>query len=168
MRIFRASCLVAAMGLSLIGLGACSRSGDKAAPEAVANPTKATEIRVGDLVLTKYAIRATLGNGTTSAAYVTIENTGKADDILLGATCTCDTSTSLHTMSMDGGMMNMGDAPNGLPVLAGKTLILAPSGNHIMLESLKTKLNEGTTQVITLNFEKAGKLDVTMPVTNTP
>ena len=41
---------------------------------------------------------------------------------------------------------------------------MKPGGVHVMLMGLKAPLKEGESIVITLTFEKAGKLDVTVPV----
>jgi hypothetical protein len=39
-----------------------------------------------------------------------------------------------------------------------------PGGMHIMLVGLKQPLKEGQTFPLTLNFAKAGKIEVTVPV----
>ncbi|CAL4869453.1 hypothetical protein MMA231_03745 (plasmid) [Asticcacaulis sp. MM231] len=126
-----------------------------------------SDVVAGDLTISEYAARATLGNGTTSAAYLKVTNAGKTDDSLLSVTCDCATSVSLHTMSMDGNMMNMGEAKDGFPIPAGQSLSLTPGGNHIMLAGLKAPLKDGQTKTVVLTFARTGAVKVDLPVTNT-
>ena len=54
--------------------------------------------------------------------------------------------------------------PGGLPIEAGKTAVLAPGGNQLMLMELKAPLKQSDKVPVTLIFEKAGKVDVTLDV----
>jgi copper(I)-binding protein len=60
--------------------------------------------------------------------------------------------------------MKMRELPGGLPVEAGKTVALAPGGYHLMMMDLKGPLKKGDKVPVTLTFEKAGKVDVTLDV----
>ncbi len=71
-------------------------------------------------------------------------------------------------MTMNGSVMEMAEAPNGFVIKPGETLVFKPGGNHIMLAGLKTHPQEGDTQKLTLVFEKAGSIDIVLPVSNTP
>lgn len=51
-----------------------------------------------------------------------------------------------------------------IPVPAGKTVALSPGGFHGMLMDLTDPLVEGETFPITLTFEQAGSLDVTVDI----
>ncbi|MDI7775844.1 copper chaperone PCu(A)C [Asticcacaulis sp. EMRT-3] len=120
------------------------------------------------LKLTDYAMRAALGNNPNTAAYVTVSNTGDKPDRLVSAACACATTTSLHTMTMNGTMMEMGDAKNGFVIAPGQTITLKPGGNHIMLMGLTERPKDGDVVDVTLNFEKAGPITLHMPVSMTP
>jgi copper(I)-binding protein len=52
----------------------------------------------------------------------------------------------------------------GIPIPAGKTVKLEPGGYHLMLKKLKEPLKEGDSVPVTLTFEKAGPVDVTLAV----
>jgi copper(I)-binding protein len=45
-------------------------------------------------------------------------------------------------------------------VPAGKSVVLEPSGYHLMLSDLKAPLKEGDLLKLTLVFEKAGEIEV--------
>ena len=138
------------------------------APAATESHAVSGEVHVGALDLTDYAMRAALGNNSATAAYVTIRNGGTADDTLLSASCACAAKASLHTMTMKDGVMDMAEKPEGFVIHAGETLVFAPGGNHIMLQDLTTRPADGTTEAVTLVFQKAGPVTVQMPVSNTP
>ena len=65
---------------------------------------------------------------------------------------------------MDGGIMKMRELAGGLAIEAGKTVDLAPGGYHLMLMELKAPLKSGDKVPVTLTFEKAGKVEVTLDV----
>ena len=117
--------------------------------------------------MSDYAMRPALGNNTTTAAYVTVANRGDQPERLMGAACTCAGRVSLHTMSMKDGVMNMAEQPDGFVIAPGETLVFTPGGNHIMLEDLKTRPQEGQIETLTLFFDKAGTMSLLIPVTNT-
>jgi periplasmic copper chaperone A len=107
--------------------------------------------------------RATPGGAKTGVVYLTIENKGKLEDNLLGVTTPVADQAQLHSMKMDNGVMKM--RPLAALVLApGTTATLEPSGNHIMLMGLKRPLKQGGTFPLTLEFERAGKIEVQVTV----
>ena len=118
--------------------------------------------------MSAYALRAALGNNTTTAAYVTITNKGNQSDRLVSASCACASSASLHTMEMKDGVMEMGEPKDGFAIAPGQSIVFAPGGNHIMLQGVSAHPKEGDTVKLMLNFEKAGAISLDMPVSNTP
>lgn len=120
------------------------------------------------LVMTDYAMRAALGNNPATAAYVKIENKGTTADRLVSAHCDCAGTATLHEMVMKGDAMEMSEPEGGFPIAPGQTLTFAPGGNHIMLTPLTTRPTEGQIVNVTLTFEKAGPVTLSMPVSNTP
>ena len=107
--------------------------------------------------------RATPGISSSSAVYFTMTNSGKDADALTGAEAPVAASAELHeTMSM-GDMVHM--APiKAVDVPAGATVNFAPNGRHLMLMGLKKPLHKGDAIAVTLHFEKAGAIDVKVPV----
>jgi len=60
--------------------------------------------------------------------------------------------------------MKMRPVEGGLTIEPGKTIKLAPGGYHLMMMDLKNPLKQGEKLPITLQFEKAGKVAVTLDV----
>ena len=67
-------------------------------------------------------------------------------------------------MSMDNGVMKMRPLDKGLTIDPGKTVKLAPGGYHLMMIDLKSPLKKGDKLPITLEFEKAGKVQISLDV----
>ncbi|MBV9564013.1 MAG: copper chaperone PCu(A)C [Bradyrhizobium sp.] len=130
----------------------------------VAVPARAQEVKAGDLVISQAWSRATPKGARTGGSYLTIENKGSAADRLIGATSDAAGSVQVHEMSMDGGVMKMRPLEGGLAIEPGKTVKLAPGGYHLMMMDLKNPLKQGDKLPITLEFEKAGKVQVTFDV----
>jgi periplasmic copper chaperone A len=108
--------------------------------------------------------RATPGNSKVGVGYMTITNKGVVADRLVSASSPAAGKVEIHETTMQDGVMKMRGLPNGLPIEAGKKISLAPDGNHLMLMELKAPLKQGDKVPVTLNFEKAGKVDVTLDV----
>ena len=53
---------------------------------------------------------------------------------------------------------------NGLPIPAGQSVKLAPGSYHVRLVELKAPLKKGEKIPVTLKFEKAGEVNVTLDV----
>ena len=129
-----------------------------------AMPSLAQQVKAGDLVIDHAWTRATPGGADVGIGYLTIENKGTAPDKLTGASTPAAAKAELHEMSMDNGVMKMRPAKDGLPIPPGQSVTLAPGGLHLMLMGLKNPLKEGGKVPLTLQFEKAGKVDVTLDV----
>ncbi len=108
---------------------------------------------------------ATPNGAATAAAYMEIENHGRADDRLLGGSSPVAGKVEVHEMSMTGGIMSMHAVSGGLPIPAGKSVNLEPQANyHLMLTDLKAPLKNGARLSLTLNFARAGMVHVDVPV----
>lgn len=111
--------------------------------------------------------RASLGNAPNSAAYLTVRNSGKTADRLVGVSCACAAMVMTHNTVTTNGVAKMAADPS--PVIpAGGALTFAPGGRHIMLMGLKKPIRAGETVTMTLKFEKAGAVDVAFKATDTP
>lgn len=118
----------------------------------------------GSITIDKPFSRATPGGAKVGAGYMTITNKGTVADRLIAASSPAAGKVEIHEMTMEGGVMKMRELSGGLPIEAGKTASLAPGGYHLMLMELKAPLKQGDKVPVTLTFEKAGKVDVTLDV----
>lgn len=129
-----------------------------------AMPALAGDVTVGALTVSGAFTRATLPNAPVGGGFLTITNTGSTDDRLVSATSPGAALTQIHEMKMDGDVMKMTELPDGLPIPAGQTVTLAPGGYHLMFMQLTGPLVEGSTLPVTLQFEKAGAVEVMLDV----
>jgi copper(I)-binding protein len=127
-------------------------------------PVRAEEVKAGDLVITEAWTRATPKGAKTGGGYLIIENKGTAPDRLIGGSADIAGSVQVHEMSMDKGVMKMRPLEKGLAIEPGKTVKLAPGSYHLMMMDLKSPLKKGDKLPITLEFEKAGKVQVFLDV----
>lgn len=99
------------------------------------------------------------GNG---AAYAMIMNGGAADR-LIAVKSDLAAAVELHTMSEDGGIMQMRKI-DAVDVPAGGMVMLESGGTHVMLIGLKAPLREGMTGTLTFVFEHAGEVNAELTV----
>ena len=125
---------------------------------------RAEEIKAGDLVITQAWSRATPGGAKVAGGYLTIENKGSVADRLIGGSADVAEKVQVHEMGMNNGVMTMRPLDQGLTIEPGKTVKLAPGGYHLMLLDLKTPLKQGDKLPVTLEFEKAGKVKLSLEV----
>ena len=130
----------------------------------LAAPALAEEVKAGDLVITQAWSRATPGGAKIGGGYLTIENKGSAPDRLTGGSADIADKVEVHEMAMNNGVMTMRPLDKGLTIEPGKTVKLAPGGYHLMLFDLKSPLKQGDKVPVTLEFEKAGKVKLSLDV----
>jgi copper(I)-binding protein len=120
--------------------------------------------KLGDLTVTSPWTRATPGGAKIAGGYLKITNNGSAVDRFLGAKSDATNHVEIHEMSMTDGVMKMRPLPDGLEIKPGETVELKSGGYHLMFMDLKRPLKQGDTLKATLQFEKAGSLDVNFNV----
>lgn len=123
----------------------------------------AADYKVGDLTISDPWSRALPPNAPAGAAYFTVTNQGQAQDRLVGAASDVAGKAELHTHVKSGEMMRM-QKVDAVDIPAGGEATFAPGGNHVMLIGLKRPLKDGEQFPLTLEFEKAGKVQVEVPV----
>lgn len=128
------------------------------------SPANAAEVTLGSLSIAGGFSRATLPNAPVGGGFLTITNSGSADDRLVSATSPVAGEVQIHEMKMEGDVMKMAELPDGLPIPAGQTVTLQPGGFHLMFMQLKQALVEGTKLPVTLTFEKAGSIEVELDI----
>jgi copper(I)-binding protein len=126
----------------------------------LAAPAQADDVTVGGLKILAPWARATPKGASVGGCYMKIANTGSAADRLIGGASDISSRFEVHEMSMDNGVMKMRPLANGIEIKPGQTVELNPSGYHVMLVGLKQQLMQGDHFKATLEFEKAGKVDV--------
>ena len=130
----------------------------------LAVPARAEEVNAGDLVITQAWSRATPGGAKIAGGYLTIENRGSTPDRLIGGSGNVAARVEVHEMAMKNGVMTMRSLDKGLAIEPGKTVKLAPGGYHLMLFDLKNPLKQGDKVPLTLEFEKAGNVNLLFEV----
>lgn len=173
---------IAGLALTTFGLAACGDD-DTSSPDT----TVATDVQ-GELTVTGQWARTSPSATTTGAAYMTI--TSPIDDVLLGASVDASIAESVelhemvmasHDTAMQEGMdhssmsddtMGNGDMSGEMKMQqvmeialpAGTSVELKPGGYHIMFIGLVNPLETGDTIELTLTFQEAGEVTVSVPV----
>ena len=97
------------------------------------------------------------------AAYMTLMNKGDSPDRLLSVSTPAADKAEIHNHTMEGGLMKM--RPVGvLDITPGDATVLQPGGLHVMLMGLAEPLVEGQSFPLTLHFERAGSIEVTVMI----
>jgi periplasmic copper chaperone A len=107
--------------------------------------------------------RATPKGSTTGVIYMTVINSGQDPERMLGATTPMAEKVQFHSNTNENGVMKMRELTS-IEIEAGKKVALKPAGTHAMLIGLKQLLVAGQSFPLTLEFENAGKIDVTVSV----
>lgn len=105
------------------------------------------------------------GADGSMAAYMTIANQGHEADVLKRVHTKKARSVEMAraTMTADG-VMQMRKVEGGLPIKAGASLVFEPGGTQLMLLGLNDALEAGEQLLLTLEFDRAGPVDVLVPV----
>jgi periplasmic copper chaperone A len=127
-------------------------------------PSAAQEFKAGDLTIDHPWSRATPAGAKVAAGYMTIVSKGTTADRLIGGSTPAAGRIEVHEMAMKNGVATMRPVSGGLAIEPGKTVTLAPGGYHLMIQDLKAPLKKGDKVTATLEFEKAGKVDVILDV----
>lgn len=139
-------------------------AGATAALALLASSAMAHEFKLGDLVINHPWTRATPPNAPAAGGFLKVHNGGAADDKLISASSPAAARVELHEMAVVDSIMKMREVEGGIALPAGQDTELKPGGLHIMLMDLKQPFTEGESIPMTLTFEKAGKVDVTLKV----
>jgi copper(I)-binding protein len=116
------------------------------------------------LQITEVWTRPTAAGVGTGAGFLRIRNAGPQDERLLGAASERAASVEMHQRVEHDGVVGMRLLVDGLVIPAGGELRLAPSGTHLMLIDLRAPLVPGERVPLSLRFERAGTVPVTLHV----
>jgi copper(I)-binding protein len=103
---------------------------------------------------------------TTGAFFMNITNTKVVDDALIGAVSPACGTVELHKSYMNAeGAMAMQPVAGGLiAVPAGGSAVLEQGGLHLMCINRLESFSEGATMQLTLHFEIAGDVELTIEI----
>lgn len=131
-----------------------------APPASIVEAAADKTFKVGQLVIEAPWARATPGGAQVGGAYLKITNTGAETDRLIGGSLPIAAAVEVHEMSMTDGVMRMRKLDKGLEIKPGQTVELKPGGYHLMFTGLREGLKQGQPVKGTLQFEKAGSVEV--------
>jgi copper(I)-binding protein len=131
----------------------------KAMPEKVGGAVTAGDLEIGSIWT-----RAMLPGQPVGGGYFTITNNGKSADRLVSISSPDAGRAEIHSMVMKDNVMVMRPVEGGLEIPPGATVELKPGHFHLMFMDVKRPFQKGDTVPVTLEFEKAGKVEIEMPV----
>jgi len=124
----------------------------------------AAPVHADIVILDSYA-RSSGPMAKAGAAFMVIENTGAEDDRLIAVASDKAKRVELHThKEMGDGIMKMMEVEDGFAVPAGGMHHLARGGDHVMFMGLTSPMVQDETFTLTLTFEQAGDIVVSIPV----
>jgi copper(I)-binding protein len=122
------------------------------------------EGRIGDLVVSEAAARATPPGATVGAVYFSITNAGATADRLESVSTPAARAVQLHATSAVNGVMQMREV-GPVECAPGTTVKAQPGALHVMLIGLSAPLRLGSTIDVSLKFHAAGVLTLKVPIT---
>jgi copper(I)-binding protein len=126
------------------------------------SPALADDVKLGNLTVSGAFARASPMMAQAGAGFMIITNAGEADK-LVAAKSDISEVVELHTHIEENGMKAMRKV-DFIDVPASGSVELKPGSFHVMFIKLKDQLKEGQQVAVTLVFEKAGEVAVTLPV----
>jgi copper(I)-binding protein len=130
----------------------------------VALPAYAMDYKLGALEIRQPWARATPSTAQAGGGFLVVTNTGATADRLIAAKSPAADKVEVHEMKMDGNVMRMRPVENGIVIPPGGSVELKPGGLHVMFMGLKGPFAKDTKVPLTLVFEKAGSVDIELPV----
>lgn len=124
----------------------------------------AGDARVGDLAITDAFAYATPPNAAAGSGYVTITNEGDTADRLIGVSADFAAAMIHESVAGTDGVMRMQHMHDGIEIASGTTVSLAPGGQHLMFMKLDGPFAEGEQRTVTLEFQNAGAVEVTLDI----
>lgn len=119
-------------------------------------------VRVGDLVISDGYVAAPMVDHLTMA-YFTMENIGTEPDALVSASSDVAARIEFLSQVLDGPLGRRSPVER-IVVAPGHAVTLEPGGFHLILEDLRVPLAPGDSVTLRLQFERAGRTQVRLPV----
>ena len=108
-------------------------------------------VQAQNLTVTEGFIRESIPGTTISSAYMTLTNTSEKPMTLIGVSSKVSARIEIHQHSMSKGMMSMRKLES-IVIDGNDTVILQPSGLHLMIFDIKDLLKSGDVIPLTLHF----------------
>lgn len=124
----------------------------------------AHDYTAGTLSVRQPWARATPPGARVGGAYMVIENRGTEPDRLVGGSSAVAGRIEIHEMETTDNVMRMRPLTAGLEVGPGAKVEIRPGSYHVMLVDLKNPLRQAERVSLTLEFAKAGKIEVELVV----
>lgn len=127
--------------------------------------TLATTAMADGIMVRDAYVRSSTPSSPTGAAFMVLMNHGAADDRLIAVSSDVAKRVELHTHIEDAnGVMKMTEIKEGIVLPAGGMHTMMRGGDHVMFMGLIEPLEQGSEITVTLGFEKAGDVEITIPV----
>ena len=123
-----------------------------------------TSACAADIVVREAWSRATPKGAQVASGYLTIENRSNSADRLLSASTPAAGKVEIHEMLDAGGIMKMRPVTERLTIPPSGHLVLTPGGTHMMFLQLKSPFSEGEQIPVSLDFENAGQINISLKV----
>ena len=108
-------------------------------------------------------IKASIPGSNITAAYMTLVNQSDKAITLQKITSDISDRIEIHEHSMVDDMMRMRQVEQ-ITIGANSSVVLEPSGLHLMIFSLKQQLREDELKALTLHFSNSTKITIQLPV----
>ena len=108
-------------------------------------------------------VKASIPGSNVTASYMTLRNTSNKAITLQKVSSTVSDRIEIHEHSMADGMMRMREVGE-ITIKANSTVVLQPSGLHLMIFSLKQPIKEKSVMPLTLYFSNDTEVKIQLPV----
>ena len=127
----------------------------------IAHNHAGNEYQLGQLKIETPYTRSTVPGQKAAGGFMKISNAGSTDQLISASSPAG--IMDLHTMVMDGNVMKMREVKT-IEVPANGSVELKPGGLHLMFFDIKSPFNAGETVTVKLKFQKAGEIEIKLPV----
>jgi periplasmic copper chaperone A len=125
----------------------------------VAGAAQAHEYRRGTLEIDHPWARSTPPVARNGAVYFEIRNAGSVSERLIAVSTPVAESADIHRTERDGDILRMRELVT-VEIKPNDSVLFRPGGFHVMLNGLKAPLKAGTEIPLTLQFDKAGAIEI--------
>jgi len=124
----------------------------------------AADYTAGNIVVMDPWVRAMAPAAKVGGGYFSFSNHAGAPDRLVAVHSDVSDRIEIHEMHIENNVMKMRKLAGGLKIAAHDTVVLQPGGYHVMFFNPHKPFREGEHFKASLEFEKAGRLEVTFDV----
>ncbi|MEM6305330.1 MAG: copper chaperone PCu(A)C [Pseudomonadota bacterium] len=122
-------------------------------------------LMAADFMVKDAYVRSATPSAKSGAAFMMLMNNSGEDDVLIAASSDVAPRVELHKHEMDeNGVMKMTEIEGGIAIPAGGMHHMTRGGDHVMFMGLTEPLAQGSEITVTLTFEKAGDVEISVPV----